>query len=116
MDPIAEPLAGGLFVADPDEIADYFRQHPELEELVARIAAGLRSRFGDGTELVLTYYRDPEIDDPHLTLLVRQAPYAPDLLDQIDAVRAPFDQELEQSTGMLVVTTDFCPPRGSHGV
>lgn len=116
MDPIAEPLMGDVVVADPDEIADYFRRHPELEELVARIAVALRCRFGDGAELVLTYYRDPEIDDPHLTLLVRQAPYAPDLLDQIDAVREPFDHELDQSTGMLVVTTDYCSPRGSHGV
>ncbi len=112
MDPIAEPLAGDLVVADPDDIADYFRQHPELEGLVARIAAALRARFGDGTELVLVNYRDPEFDDSHLTLLVRQAPYALDLLDQLDAVREPFDYELDQSTGMLVVTTDFCPPRG----
>ena len=97
---------------DTDEIADYFRQHPELEGLVARIAAALRERFGDGTELVLVNYRDPEFDDPHLTLLVRQAPYAPDLLDQLDAVRETFDDELEQATGLLVLTTDFCPPRG----
>ncbi len=99
-----------------DEIFNYIKNHFVFGKLVVRICEAMRSHFGGEVELVLTYYRDPEIDDPHLTLLVRQAPYPPDLLDQIDAVRAPFDHELDQSTGMLVVTTDYCSPRGSHGV
>ncbi len=116
MDPIAEPLAGDLVVADPDEIADYFRQHPELEELVARIAAALRARFGDGTELVLTYSRDPEIDDRQLTLLVRRPLYQPGFIAEIDAVMEAFEDERDRFDSLLVVSSDYRRKRDGHGV
>ena len=116
MDPIAEPLMADLVVADPDEIADYFRRHPELEELVARVAATLHARFGDGTELVLTYYRDPEIDDRQLTLLVRRPQYQPGFIAEIDAVMEAFEEERDRFDGLLVVSSDYRRKRGGHGV
>ena len=127
--PIIEPLAAVPCEAPPsvrvlegvaldvmDGVAGYFRQHPQLEGLVARIAAALRSRFGDGTELVLTYYRDPEIDDRPLTLLVRRPQYQPGFIAEIDAVMEAFEDERDRFDGLLVVSSDYRLKRDGHGV
>jgi hypothetical protein len=60
----------------------------------------------------LELYRDPEIDDEYLTLYVRQRRYDADkLLEEIEDLRAGSQAALRETSGWLLVTTDFRPPR-----
>ncbi len=74
-----------------------------------------RKHFRPDVELSLEVYRDPEIDDEYLTLYVRQSEYDLTIMDRIDEVREQLAALLNHVSGSLLITTDFCPPRGSMG-
>lgn len=98
-------------IASDPAIDGYLIEHPTLRDLLPRICERARSEFGRGVELTLELYRDPEIDDRYLTLLVRQPQYEANIVERLDQLAAQFADELDQCTGDLLVTTDFRPAR-----
>jgi hypothetical protein len=76
----------------------------------------VRQEVGEQAELSLEVYGDPESDDRYLTLYVRQAVYEPDLLARLERVAGPFEEQLGDQSGWLLVTTDFRPPGCLHGL
>ena len=93
------------------DVEGYVAQHPTLRSLLNRICEQARVEFGRDAELTLELYRDPEIDDRYLTLLVRQPQYDANIVERLDQLAAQFADELDRCTGDLLVTTDFRPAR-----
>ena len=104
-----------VFASDETRVRSYLAAHPALAQDLSRICAHVREQFGEGVELSLELYVDPEIADTYLTLYVRQDSYEPSFVDQIDAVRSPFEDQSRYGDGYLLITTDF-HPRKHHGV
>jgi hypothetical protein len=84
--------------------------------LLPTICERVRGEFGPEAELSLHLYRDPEIDDQYLKLLVRLPRYERDVMDRIDRVSTSFEERITPSAGYLLVTTDFRPARSRHAV
>jgi|SRR5579884_3615533 len=110
--PLDQLAATGVGVAHPDEVCAYLAQHPDVAGLLVKACERARLEF-PANELVLTVNHDPEIDDPYLMLYVRQWPYPPDILQRLNAVWDPFEDLLSQSSGWLVISTDFRKPESS---
>lgn len=96
----------------PDEVEDYLADHTDLASALGEVCAAVRAAFGVVAELALDLYNDPEFHDRYLTLYVRQHQYSPDVMDRIEAIAEPFRAHLDSLSGHLLITTDFCRPRG----
>jgi hypothetical protein len=99
-------------VLGPDQasVREYLHAHPHLGQPLSSVCDATRHAFGPDAELSLELYRDPEADDRYLTLYVRLEKYDARILERIEAVRLPFEDQLAQFSGHLLVTTDFRPP------
>ncbi len=107
-----KPVSGfDVSVRNLADINGYLLENPALRSLSARICEQARVEFGRDAELTLELYRDPEIDDRYLTLLVRQPQYEANIVERLDQLAAQFADELDRCTGDLLVTTDFRPAR-----
>jgi len=104
-------LEQGVRLSSPASIRRYLLEHPDMIDLLAVVGKAASDRFRGRAQLCLDLYQDPEVDDTHLTLYVRQEPYDPDILDQIEDVSRLFDAELATLSGWLLITTDFDAPR-----
>jgi hypothetical protein len=105
-----------IFLQEPDEIRGYLGEHPDLGRFLPVVCARTRQEFGNEVELSLAVYGDPEIEDHYLTLYVRQPVYSPDILARIRSIRGSFEEEVDDSSGWLLVTTDFRTPRCAHAI
>src|SRR5437016_1010557 len=105
-------LAGsGILVPRPAAVAAYLASHRALAKVLPSVCEQARREFGREAELALEVYRDPEIDDHHLTLYVRVPTYGADpITARMDRVTEPFEDDLCRASGYLLVTTDFRPP------
>ncbi len=104
---LAGLAAQGIALANETEIAAYLTAHPDLAKIVPSVGARLREEFGKDAQLTLRLYRDPEIDDRYLSLNVRLVGYDDRTMERIDRVSEPFDEQLCNASGYLLVTTDF---------
>jgi hypothetical protein len=93
------------------EVRSYLDRHPDLFGVTERICKAARREFGPEAVLTLGVYRDPEIPEEYPLLRVRLPSYAPDTLRRIRSVSDPYEQELSDKSGSIVVTTDFRPLR-----
>jgi hypothetical protein len=100
----------GVGISDPSAITAYLHHHPDTGKLLLELSRAARRQLAPDTQLGLELFRSKEDDDTFLTLVVRQNPYAPDLLDRLDAITAPFDQELAHTSGWILLTTDYRAP------
>jgi hypothetical protein len=101
----------GVAVRREDEVRDYLDSHADLLTPVEEVCRSARQEFGPDASLALEVYRDTEIEDEYLTLYVRLPSYPPDTLRKIRSVSEAHEQLLEDKSGTLLVTTDFCPTR-----
>jgi len=104
---LASLTAQGITLANEPEIAVYLTDHPDLADVVPSVGARVREEFGKDAQLTLRLYRDPEIDDRYLSLNVRLVGYDDRTMERIDRVSEPFDEQLCNASGYLLVTTDF---------
>lgn len=110
-------LAGqGIVIPDPRDVVKYLAPHRRLAAVLPAVCEQARREFGPDAELILKVYRDPEIDDRHLTLYVRVADYQDSIIPRLDRVTEPFEEELCNNSGFLLVSTDYHPPGAAHGV
>ena len=84
--------------------------------MVPSVGARVREEFGKDAQLTLRLYRDPEIDDRYLSLNVRLVGYDDRTMERIDRVSEPFDEQLCNASGYLLVTTDFRAAQTNHNV
>jgi hypothetical protein len=81
------------------------------------LCAEARKEFGHQAELTLEVRRDPEFDDPHLTLVISLPAYDNTLRPRIEKLREIiFERVPENSDGTLLVMSDFRLVNGQHGV
>ena len=111
-------LAGqGIVVPHPTAVRNYLASHRDLATILPLICEQARSEFGQEAELRLEVYRDPEIEDRHLTLYVRLPAYENNSITaRLDRVTQPFEDQLCRASGYLLVTTDFHPAGMTHGI
>jgi hypothetical protein len=101
----------GIVIPQPAAVRDYLLRYPDMADLLPLVCKVARERLGKDTQLSLELYRDPEIDDEYLTLYVRQENYDEHILEMLESVSAEYEEKLTESSGWLLVTTDFRPPR-----
>jgi hypothetical protein len=109
-------LEESVIVPDRRAVRAYLKRHGDLAADVSAICEAARKEFGSEAELALEVYHDREIRDHYLTLYVRLDSYEGDTMARIERMSAPFERRLGRSSGYLLVTTDFRPPRGGNGV
>ena len=112
--PCARLTPFNVITAHCDEVDQYVARHRDLGSALEDICAKIREAFGPKAELALELYKDREVKDKYLTLYVRQAEYAADIMDRIEAVSSQFIARLDRLSGHLLITTDFRRPRGSR--
>jgi hypothetical protein len=91
------------------EVRNYLDKHSDMFGVTERICQAARSEFGQEAFLTLRVYRDPEIDDEYLLLRVRLRSYPPDTMPRIRSLSDPYQNELSDKSGSIIVTTDFRP-------
>jgi hypothetical protein len=109
-------LQDAVFVPDRKAVRAYLRRHGDLAAHLPAVIEAARKEFGSEAELALELYRDPEIRDHYLTLYVRLHSYDGETMARIDRVSTLFERRLAQTSGYLLLTTDFRPPRGANGL
>jgi hypothetical protein len=109
-------LEDTVIVPNRKAVRAYLKRHGDLAVRLPAVCEAARKEFGSEAELALELYRDPEIRDHYLTLYVRLDSYDGETMARIERVSAPFERRLAQSSGYLLVTTDFRPTRGANGV
>lgn len=105
-----------VLVQDRKAVRGYLRRHGDLADRLPEVCEALRKEFGSEAELAVELYRDPEISDHYLTIYVRLDSYDGETMARIDRASARFERRLARSSGYLLMTTDFRPPRGPNGV
>lgn len=97
-------------IPERNEVYNYLIKYPDMADILPLICNSLRERFPLPAELSLEVYHDPEIEDEHLMIYVRLDKYNDQVMDAIDEVCEKFEAERAESSGWLIVTTDFQPP------
>jgi len=103
-------LPSEVRVPRPSAVAAYLQSDPDLVPIVSGMATALVSEFrNERHEIELTLYEDPEIDDPHLVFYVRIPEYADAFMQRLRDVSGRFDDLLANTSGWVLITTDFRP-------
>lgn len=106
----------GIVVPCPAAVRTYLASHRALAKIMPKVCEQARREFGQEAELSLSVRRDPEIDDRYLRLCIRLPAYDDRTIARMDTVTDVFDDELCRASGCLLLTTDFRPLRGEHGI
>lgn len=93
-----------------EKVKNYLLKYPDMIDLLEPVCAAVLDRFPPPSQVALELYEDPEIDDQYLTIYVRQKQYDEDILDVLDEASRQFDDILCDTSGWLLVTTDFQDP------
>ena len=105
-----------VLMLNPAKIRSYLRAHTVLGKILPSVCARARQELGKESELSLFLYQDPEINDCHLSLNVRLPSYDKNVTKQLDRVTEPFEEDLCNASGYLLVTTDFRIARAKNGI
>jgi hypothetical protein len=100
----------GVIVPAKAEVLEYIAAYPDVLLAVVNASLLARNEFGISAQLSLELYEDPEIDDVHLSLIVRQETYSADIMDKIDKVCAAYEPYIQAFGGWFIFTTDFRKP------
>lgn len=97
--------------SDVNAVVDYSAKYPGFYDVLLYALMLTEEQFGKDAQISVELYKDPEFDDEYVTICVRQDSYDDDILDRIDAVCTEYEDALTNTSGWLVVTTDFQPKR-----
>ena len=97
----------GIAIPNPGQVKKFLICHQTIIDLVALACQQTRQQFAPPSQLVLAIYQDPEYDEEHLELLVRQKQYVPDIMDRIELVCEKLRAIREDWFLSFFVTTDF---------
>ena len=100
----------GIKIRSRQGIHGYLLEYPDMVSLLLLVALLAQSRFAGRAQIAVELYQDPEIDDDHLAIYVRQEEYDDTLFDVIQEIQAVYAPKLPRRSGWLHLTTDFEPP------
>lgn len=99
----------GFEFPNPGAVIGYLLQNPSLYDVVLYACILTEEEFGQSAQVMLDLYNDPEVDDQYITIYIRQEHYADDIMDRIDVICNEYEEALRNTSGWLLVTTDFMP-------
>jgi hypothetical protein len=99
-----------VLILEPVHIRNYLTRHFDLTRILRSTCKLALDRFGMQSQIALKIYSDPEVTDEYLTLYIRQSQYSETILKSIADLRAEYEEDLTDSSGWFLVTTDFHPP------
>ena len=95
----------------PSVVRAYLMDHLDILQTIIRVCESVAAGIVvEGTQLLLTVYTDPEINDRYLSLYIRQRDYPDDFLATLHGIYANYASDLIDKSGWFQVTTDFAPP------
>jgi hypothetical protein len=97
-------------IPHPEEVKEYLVRHFDMVTPLLYAIDLTQGEFRDSATFALEVYRDPELPDEYLTLYVRQPKYDDQTIERIKSVRSGLEPTLSNSSGWLLVTTDFRYP------
>jgi hypothetical protein len=115
-DHLAKVSSYRVSVRDGRGVRDYLERHPDLARLLPSVCERARQEFEPPDELTIQLYRDPELKDEYLTLYIRQPHYLADILARIERLSDAFGEQLERTSGYLLLTTGFVSPGSGDAV
>jgi hypothetical protein len=104
----------GIIIPDVTDVRDYLMKHPDMDDLLTFVCNLAVETFGDAAELSLEVYHDPEIKDEYLILYIRQYEYQDNIKAVIKELRSKYKKALIESSGWILVTTDYNSPMKAH--
>lgn len=114
-DTISQFLRGieslSIHLPHPSLVHDYLLIHPDMRQLIRSICVVSKNQTGNGAQLSLELYRDPEINDAYLSLYIRTNNYNNNFLNKLEDISSKFQNERSNSSGWIIITTDYQPPR-----
>lgn len=105
----------GIIIHNAADVRGYLMNHPDMDSLLLFVCNRALKLFNEATEVSLEVYHDPEIKDEYLTLYIRQDEYKDNIKAVIRELRSEYKNALIESSGWLLVTTDYNPPGMVHG-
>ena len=100
-------MALDITISRTSDIRDYLYSHIDMVSFVKRLSETTRDYFGDSAVLTLELYKDPEINDSYLSLLVYDR-IDPDLvLNKIDNIIEGYEIDFSEMSGWLMLGRDY---------
>ena len=100
-------MALDIKINRPSGIRDYLYSHIDMVSFVKRISDTTRDYFGSSAILTFELYKDPEIADNYLSLLVNDR-IEPDLvLNKIDRIIEENERDFSEMSGWLMLSRDY---------
>jgi len=94
-------------VVSPEEVRQYLIRYSDVAPIAVELLQAARNVFGPDAEIALELYRDAEIDDEYLRVLVRLRQYREDFLQRLQSISDAHDAKLSKLSGYISVTTDY---------
>ena len=104
-------LQNTVVIPDVTAVREYLTAFPDMASILLSVCTAATQQFKSNGQLSLELYRDPEVEDDYLTLYIRQSDYDDHVLDDIEQINKSLEEELAGTSGWLLATTDFRPPR-----
>jgi hypothetical protein len=93
-------------IRNPDGVRDYLLRFSELLVVIPKAVDAARRYFPDA-DLTMDVYRDPEIDDRYLVLLIRPERYDDSVIELLERAESEFLDELVGRRGWIQLTLEF---------
>ena len=97
-------------IENAEAVRDYFIVHAGVELQLFAAIESVCCNLGSKAECYLKVYHDPEISDEYLTLYVRNVEYPSNFMEVLDHIQEVSNAFRRESTGYVLVTTDFVTP------
>lgn len=92
------------------KVSNYLDSHHELAGILPAICLLAKHEFKDEAQLSLEVYDDPEFEDEHLCLYVRQENYEKGLMERIRRISKVSEKMIRSISGDIDITSDGHPP------
>ncbi|MGB9720334.1 MAG: hypothetical protein ACPL28_02490 [bacterium] len=99
-----------ISIPEPAEVRNYLLVYPDMINILLPVFNKITEKFNTSAQISLEVYEDPEINDKYLTAYIRQETYNENIMDLIDEISSECESLLANSTGWLLITTDFQSP------
>lgn len=99
-----------IVVPDPVQVLGYLSSYLELAGNLPFICMLAKKEFQDNSQLSLEVYTDPEIEDTHLCLYVRQEDHEKGLMKKIMKVSRDSNELINNISGWIHITSDGRSP------
>lgn len=99
-----------ILIPNLTKVRDYLASHPNLGGKIPAVYRWITDEFPVDLNLSLEVYSDPEIEDEHLVLFIRQESYDQNILEKIDRVNNKVCDFIKDPSAVIHITTDFSDP------